>query len=1081
MILLDGDVHTNPGPPMNHSTSSNTSSSDVYNLPNIHNHLSVLHYNVQSLSPKLDILIAELSQFDILSFSETWLSDSHLSGDLLIPSFHSPERKDRDNHGGGVIVYVKNTLHYKRRLDLEVRGLECIWIELTLLRNRRVLLGVFYRPPNSVIRYNSLIEDSIGLANDTGVEDIIIMGDFNLNAFFPPAVRKIDSLCHQFGFTQCITDPTNFTESSSSIIDLLFIKNSDSLISSGVGDPCLSQNIRYHCPIFGVFRFTKPPCSRIIRNIWMYDAADFNNFRRRLTELDWSSIQDNNVDSYVKKFTAVLTDLMKEFIPNKRVRVNSSDSPWINSIIKLKIRQRKRLYRMAKRSGSTTDWDNFRRARNEVVNLVKKTKYDYYNNIALKLKSSNISPKAWWGILKSFISPNSRKSLPPLKSPVSDEVVYDTYEKANLLNNHFCHQSCIDDSNHQLPYLDTSTNNTLESIVITRQEVHDALNLLKREKASGPDGISNRVLIEIADQIAPHLAHLFNLSLTSCRMPTSWKIANVTPVFKKGDPSILNNYRPISLLNALEKVFERIIFKHIFNFLVDTNFFTPHQSGFMPNDSTVNQLVYIYNKFCQALDDGLEIRVIFFYISKAFDKVWHRGLLLKLQKAGLHGNLLSWFSNYLSERQQRVVLPGAQSELGAITAGVPQGSILGPLLFLVYINDIVTDISNNINLFADDTSLFVVVNNDDDSLSLQADIDKISSWASAWLVNFNPLKSETLTISRKRNQLPMPDFTMSNVSIPKVDFHKHLGVCISNSGNWHDHIEYISKKAWERINIMRRLKFTLDRKSLEVIYFSFVRPLLEYADAVWDNCLTADKQTLDKVQYEAARIVSGCTKLVSINSLLLEVGWDSLANRRRKHKLILFFKMVNGLSPPYLNSLVPDIVGNQSRYSLRNSDNLSNIATRTLLYQNSFLPSVIKEWNQLPIEVRTSPSVSVFKSRLDHDKPKSNPLFSYGVRRYQILHTRIRNNCSALKQHLFSKNVVDSPFCSCGHIESSTHYFLECTLYNNLRVNLLDSVSQYTTPSINILLRGDESLSLDNNKSIFGFVHHYIRLSGRFE
>ena len=191
------------------------------------------------------------------------------------------------------------------------------------------------------------------------------------------------------------------------------------------------------------------------------------------------------------------------------------------------------------------------------------------------------------------------------------------------------------------------------------------------------------------------------------------------------------------MLNNIEKVLERIVFKHVYNYLKDINFFTPCQSGFMPGDSTVNQVTLLYNNICKALDDGLEFRAVFFDISKAFDKVLHKGLLFKLRRAGIRGKLLSCFSDYRSNRYQRVIIPGGISTLCHIQAGVPQGSILGPLLFLIYINDIVDDIQANVNLFADDTSLSMIVF---DPLAagpmLQTDIDKITDWAQKWLVKF---------------------------------------------------------------------------------------------------------------------------------------------------------------------------------------------------------------------------------------------------------------------------------------------------------------------------------------------------------
>ena len=278
----------------------------------------------------------------------------------------------------------------------------------------------------------------------------------------------------------------------------------------------------------------------------------------------------------------------------------------------------------------------------------------------------------------------------------------------------------------------------------------------------------------------------------------------------------------------------------------------------------MNQLIDIYNTFCKALDEGKEVRAIFCDVSKAFDRVWHKGLLYKLKRAGITGSLLSWFTNYLNNRSQRVVLPGACSSWKSIKAGVPQGSILGPLLFLVYINDIVEDIHCKIRLFADDTSLYIIVDNPAEAAQmLNSDMEKINQWANMWLVSFNPAKSESLLFSRKINKPYHPPVTMNNQIITEVTTHKHLGLTFSNDCTWHEHLAQIKTKAWQRINIMRKLKFVLDRKSLQTIYFSFIRPLLEYADVVWDNCTQYEADELEKIQIEAARIVTGATRLVS--------------------------------------------------------------------------------------------------------------------------------------------------------------------------------------------------------------------------
>ena len=228
------------------------------------------------------------------------------------------------------------------------------------------------------------------------------------------------------------------------------------------------------------------------------------------------------------------------------------------------------------------------------------------------------------------------------------------------------------------------------------------------------------------EQLAQPLCKLFRKSLSLNKFLSNWKIANVIPIYKKDDRTDPKNYRPVSLLSIIGKVFERIVYKHVHNFLLENQFITSAQSGFTAGDSTINQLVDIYNSFCKALDEGKEIRAVFCDISKAFDRVWHKGLLYKLRTAGISGNLLFWFQDYLTNRKQRVVISGQCSDLIDIKAGVPQGSILGPLLFLIYINDIIQDIQSNIRLFADDTSLSLIVNDPNEtSIIINTDLDRI--------------------------------------------------------------------------------------------------------------------------------------------------------------------------------------------------------------------------------------------------------------------------------------------------------------------------------------------------------------------
>ena len=489
LLLKAGDIEQNPGPQTGTSVSTaNTSSlasGGSMNLSTLQNKLSIVHYNVQSITRKIDILSSELFEFDILAFSETWLNPSISKETLLIQSYREPERKDRQgNSHGGVMIYVKDSIYYKRRLDLEPRGIECIWIEL-VLKHKHILFGLFYRPLNSDLNYYSTMEDSIHLAVDTGINDIIITGDFNINMYNPQSARKINDFCNQFSLTQVVNEPTHFTEHSSTLIDLMLVSNPNHVILNGVGDHFLGQDLRYHCPIFGIFKFCKPIRRSFTHHIWRYEQGNYDLLKEMASSTDWKALHNLDINVYAKRLIDKILEISKDCIPNKIVTIRPSDPPWMTSSIKRYIRKRKRAYRRAKQTNFMNDWNTFRRLRNKTISMIRESKKALNESLSDKLKSDSLSPRQWWSLLKSFISPSSQASSPPLEK---DGLVF-VEEKVNVLNDFFRDQTLLNDHDAALPeiapYL---VERCLSSLVLSPDEVKLILKSLPVGKATGPDG-----------------------------------------------------------------------------------------------------------------------------------------------------------------------------------------------------------------------------------------------------------------------------------------------------------------------------------------------------------------------------------------------------------------------------------------------------------------------------------------------------------------------------------------------------------------------------------------------------------------
>ena len=1059
------------------SNDSSTCTSHLDNSYILNKHkLSLLNINAESLRNKIDQLQIESSNYDIIGISETWLNKEICNDVLNINGFQEPIRKDRPDGWGGVAMFVRQGITCKHRKDLDVQHLEAIWCEITH-SNFHYLICIMYRPPNSNREYWELIKNSLENARMSSPDiEIFLMGDLNCDQLKKENVLL--NILESFNLQQLIKEPTHVSHTYKTLIDIIACSSHENVASSGIRPPSLSN----HHATYVTLRHNFVRKRKHTRHIWDFKKADWEKINKTLQETEWT-FEDQDVTESALHFTTKFIDVMEMYIPRKEITICSNDKPWITKNIHRIRRQKNNVHRKAKSINSANAWAKFREKRNNYNNKIKEAKLNYEKGLADQLiTAKSEDSKLWWKTLNYFTG-NKKYNNTEQPLTINGISVLKPKEKAEAFNNFFTLQSELEISDTDKENLKNPEipNTVLTDINITVKDIEDILKSIDTKKATGPDGISPKMLKATAKTIAPILQRLFQNSLDRCCFPDNWKIANITPLHKKGAKDIVSNYRPISLISCLGKIMEKCVFKYVMNFLRKNKILTDAQAAYIgEGSSTVTQLTEIYHEVLKNLEDGTASHFVFCDASRAFDRVWHDGVLFKLQQCGITGKLNEWFKNYLQNRGQRVVINGEESSINPIHAGVPQGSILGPLLFLVYVNDLPNNINSQVKMYADDTSLLLPSKNIDAARQiLNEDLETLHLWSKKWHVLFNPEKTVSMTISRKA-ELPL-DVEMDRVKINQVTSHKHLGVVIQNNGKWTEHVKELATKTSQKVDQLRSLMHKLDKSTLQTMYFTYIRPSLEYASLVWGNCCEKDKKTLEDVQLAAARVVTSATKGTSHDIIYNECKWELLEERRKKQRLKMVFKMKNNLCPETLQTLLPIQMHQRTGYNLRGRNNLIPPKSRTNAFSNSFIPQAIKEWNLLSDSIREQATLFRFNKKLGKPNCKIKNRYLVGSRTSQIMLARMKLGCSGLNEHLFLNHIEESRACDCGdRTESAEHFILKCSRFDRIRNEMLLEIPSGFKLTESILLNGDDDETETDNEKLFTATTKFVTKSKRF-
>ncbi len=916
--------------------------------------LRILNINCQSLVNKKGPFynLIDSTKPDVIIATETWFN-SNIGDAEYFSSQYYVHRRDRgaENPGGGVLIAVNSMYLSSREELLETGAAETLWCKLNIKGCKTLYIGACYRPKINDTETLEALETA--LSRLSGKDSIILLGgDFNLpgwdwqnrtlkpKAPYPSIHNKFGDILNDHGLTQIIEEPTR----ADNTLDLI-ITNRPNQINRTQILPGISD----HNVVYTELEVKPVRKKQVPRSIPLYNKANWPAFREHVTQLA-TRIREIELASSVEELWCTFRDSMHKgiqtFIPSKTTKSRDS-CPWLDDDLKRKIRRRDRAHKSSRRTGRAEAEKRFLKLKQEVQRDQRRAYWKYVESIITPQDSDTneySGMKRFWKFIKHRRTDHN--GVAPLK--VDGKLVTDAKPKAEALNRQFQSVFTVENDFNASPPAHTVP--PMQDITITTNGVLKLLQNLNPGKACGPDNISPRVLKELADIIADPLTRIFQKSLNEQQVPKDWRHATVTPVFKKGQKYDCANYRPISLTCIASKLMEHIICSNIMKHAKDNDILYPLQHGFREERSCETQLLEFVHDVAGNMQQGLQTDVCVLDFSKAFDKVGHQRLIEKLNWYGIGGKTNGWIKSFLSDRTQAVVVDGESSNSVPVMSGVPQGSVLGPCLFLFYINDITDGLTSTARLFADDTMIYMTIKNEMDAQDLQRDLDLLTVWEKKWMMEFHPAKCEVITISRKKSPI-MHTYTLHGHALKHVDHIKYLGLTISSDLRWDRHVDNITSKATNTLNFLRRNINVGNPQVKEQAYKSLVRPSLEYSQAVWDPHTAGLIKKVEKVQRQAARFtLHRYRRTSSVGAMLTQLEWPSLEERRRQARLVMFYKIhyqLVAINMPLV------LKGHQHETRTENTLAYCIPFCASDYMRQSFFIRTARDWNTLPQHIVT--------------------------------------------------------------------------------------------------------------------------------
>ena len=906
-------------------------------------HLNINHA-VNKLADIQSILCNSGKNFHIFGFSESRLTEHISDSDMFVPGYNILRNDPKIQKETGLLVYVNKCVNIKRIAYLENFSIECIWLEISIKKTKPVLVGFIYRNPSELVDWIDRFERMMdAVANE--MKETIILGDFNIDLLKPN--KRWTQIYELNNLHQVIEFPTRVTPTSKTLIDHIYVSDKNNIVETNV-PACGSSD---HFPICMTWSRKGVKLPKAGHKTVTYRC--FSKFDKDLFLLDLM----NSSLSLVYQFTdpevalevwhKIFIDIYNKHAPFVTKRVRQTPKPqWLTDEIQNEIYLRDYLSKHGNK-------EDYKKQRNKVTSLLRSSKKRYFQSLVANTKDS----KSIWKAINNLTNKNKMDTSTLMRditaddlnkhfTTVTDKIISTDKTESNDLNllKHFCQSKSIN-SDLNIPH-------------VTTYEVYKALLSLKQTGTRGLDCLDGKILKLAAPVITDTLTYIYNLCLDKLYFPRAFKQAKVIPLYKSGSPSDPSNYRPISILSVLSKPLEKHINKHIISHFNRYDLLHPSQSGFRKNHSCHTALTNLVDQWLTNINKNEFSGVLFVDFAKAFDCIDHNLLVKKLTCYRLSSNTLKLISSFLSDRQQVIFSQASSSDSLPIKYGVPQGSVLGPLLFSIYINDLPLFIKALCDLFADDTTIHTHHSDlNQVSNTLQQSIDSLVEWTELNHMALNPDKTKYMIVTtrqKRQNLLVNPRrLHIAGIDVEEVDRHKVLGVIIDNNLSWYDHVTSLCKIVSQKIFQLTKIKHFLDHHSKKVFFHAHIQSIINYASTLWDNASANTLKPLKSLYKRAVKLViNKSTSLSTLDYKTLNVLPLNLTLTYNKG--IMMHNIMTGCAPLYLTAKFPI---NRAR----NSNSISIPLPRLDLYKSSLIYSGGTLWNSLPKHLKEIKNYKSFK------------------------------------------------------------------------------------------------------------------------